>query len=206
MLPPRRSIPARITASAVCIPASPQPRILAASPARRPSSAAFSCARAAASPPFPLPAREGRHPRHRPGLPAGGADRLVHLRDLPDQAPEPLVLRDLPPRSLQLRPRSQVNRPRPPVRFPRQVPLRPVTGMPRSRARTVRLAALPADLVQRPPPEVPDLPQLRVKPSTPTLKFRQFIRPVRQQHPQSESITTLRLGPQPAPIQKPLRI
>jgi hypothetical protein len=54
-----------------------------------------------------------------------------------------------------------------------------VTGMPRSRARAVRLAALPADLIQRPPAEIPDLPQLPVQLRTPTLEFRQLIRPIR---------------------------
>ena len=145
--PPSRSRPARITASAASIPASPQPRTLAASPASRPSSAAFSCASASRSPPFPLPSRERHHPpaldRHRR---AGRADRLVHLRDLPDQVPEPLVLRDLPPGFLQLRPRSQVHRPRPPVRLPRQVPLRPVTRMirrPRTRSLACRTYGVP---------------------------------------------------------------
>jgi hypothetical protein len=50
-------------------------------------------------------------------------------------------------------------------------------------ARAVRLAALPADLVQRSPAKVPDLPQLRVKPCTPALQFRQLIRPVRHDIP-----------------------
>ena len=94
---------------------------------------------------------------------AGGADRLVHLRDLPDQVLEPLILRDLAAGLLQLRPQSQVHRPRPAAHGPGQVPLRPVAGMVRGRACAVRLAALAADLVQRPPPEVPDLPQLREK-------------------------------------------
>jgi hypothetical protein len=51
--------------------------------------------------------------------------------------------------------------------------------MARRGARAVRLAALAADLVQRSPAEIPDLPQLRVKLRTPALQFRQLIRPVR---------------------------
>ena len=94
-------------------------------------------------------ARDGR---------AGGADRLVHLRDLPDQVPEPLVLRDLTAGLVQLRPRSEVDRPRPPARLPRQVPLRPVARMTRRGARAVRLAALPEGLVQRPRRKSPTCP------------------------------------------------
>src|SRR5450631_628021 len=157
MLPPRRSRPARITASAASIPASPQPSTLAASAASRPSSAAFSAARAARSPPFPSRPGRGtaaglaRHGR------AGLADSLVHLRDLPDQIPEPLVLGHLPAGLLQLRAGFQVHRPRPPAHRAGQVPLRPVAGVIRGRARAVRLAALAAHLVQRAPAEIPDL-------------------------------------------------
>jgi hypothetical protein len=45
----------------------------------------------------------------------------------------------------------------------------------RGRARTARLAALTAHLVQRPPAEVPDLPQLPVQLLTPALQSRQLI-------------------------------
>src|SRR5260221_338827 len=131
------------------------------SPARGPPDPPF-------SPPGPggaIPAGRARHRR------AGLADRLVHLRDLPDQAPEPLVLRDLPPGLLQLRPRLQVHRPRPPFHLPRQVPLRPVTAMIRGGARAAWLAALTAHLVQRPPPAVPGLAQLPVQLLAPPLEF-----------------------------------
>ena len=69
----------------------------------------------AASPLFP--SRLGRgitagFARHRR---AGLADRLIHLRHLAHQAPEPLILRDFPLGPFQFRPRLQVHRPRPPL-------------------------------------------------------------------------------------------
>ena len=93
MLPPRRSSPARSTASAASIPASPQPSTLAASrPARRPSPPA----RPGAPPPSP-PGPGGDPPPASPCT-AGRALQIapLHLRDLPDQIPEPLVLGHLP--------------------------------------------------------------------------------------------------------------
>src|ERR1022692_2321341 len=181
MLPPRRSSPARMTFPAAPIPASPQPSDLAASAARRPSPAALSCASASLSPLFPLPA-------------------------LPDQVPEPLVLRDLPPGLVQPRPGPQVHRPRPPFHRPCQVPLRPVTRVLRGGARAVRLAALAAHLVQRPPAEVPDPRQLPVQLLPPALEFRQLIRLFRHCASWSECLTTLRLGQQPATTQNPYKI
>jgi hypothetical protein len=138
-------------------------QILAASAARI-LARRLSPARGPPGSPF-LPSWPGRGitaglARHRR---AGLADRLVHLRDLPDEAPEPLVLRDLPPGLVQLRPRPQVHRPRPPFHFPRQVPLRPMTRMIRGGAHAAWFAAFTAHPVQRPPAEVPDLAQLPVQ-------------------------------------------
>jgi len=110
---------------------------------------------------------------------AGLADSLVHLRDLPDQVPEPLVLRNLPPGLFQLRPRPQVHRPGPAFHLPRQVPLRPVTRMIRGGARAARLAALTAHRVQRSPPEVPDLAQLPVQLLASALESSQLISTIR---------------------------
>ena len=175
-------------------------------PPRRPAGLSRRPSPARARPGAPLfPSRPGRGillPA-RPA-PPGGPRRSP--RSPPRSArpgPGTARTRDLPARLVQLRPRSQVHGPRPPVRLPRQVPLRPVTGMTRGRARAVRLPALPADLVQRPPPEVPDLPQLRVKVPAAALQLRQLIRHRPARHPQSESINTLRLSPQPATIQNP---
>ena len=89
------------------------------------------------------------------------------------------MLRDLPAGLVQIRPGFQVHRPRPPFHLPGQVPLRPVTGVIRGGARAARLAALAAHLVQRPPPEVPDLAQLPVQLRTPALESRQLISTLR---------------------------
>src|ERR1039458_2867500 len=65
---------------------------------------------------------------------------------------------------------------RPSSHRPCHVPLRPVTRVLRVGARAVRLAALAAHLVQRPPAEVPDPRQLPVQLLPPALEFRQLIR------------------------------
>jgi hypothetical protein len=173
---PTFSIPARITASAASRPAPPQPSDRAASAASRVTSAARSCASAVSSPFFPS-AAEGASSPAPPGTARHGrarvADRLVRLRDLPDQIPEAPVRVDLPPRLVQFGSRPQVPGPCPAVHPAAQVVLRAVARVPRSRAGAVRLPALTAHLVQRPGPEVPDLAQFPVQLGPPPFQFRQ---------------------------------
>src|ERR1700722_16771021 len=172
---PSFSIPARITLSAASSPAFPQPSARAASPASRVISAALTSRASSGAPLFPfrpggaLIAGEARHHR------APVADRLVHLRDLPDQITEPLVLRHLPPCLVQFRARPQVPGPRPSLHPPGQVVLRAVTWVIRRRACAVRLPALAAHLIQGSWPEVPDLAQLPVQLFPPSFQFRQLI-------------------------------
>ena len=197
MLPPSCSSPARITASAASSPASPQPRALAASAASRPSSAAFSAARAVPEPPFSPPGPGGASPPASPGT-AGRAWQIASFTSVTRPARSRNRSYSATSRRalLQLRPRLQVHRPRPPVRLPRQVPLRPVSGMTRRGARAVRLAALAAHLVQRPPAEVPDLPQLpRKAPARRRSSSASSSGPSGTPPPQSESINYSQIRP-----------
>ena len=125
---------------------------------------------------------------------AGRADRLVHLRDLPGQVPEPLVLRDLPPGLLQLRPRS-AGEPSASARPPsasgstaardRDAPAR------RTRSSACRTSCGPRSATPggspRPAP-APRKAQHAGAPVPPAHQARQA------RHPQSESINTLRLS------------
>jgi hypothetical protein len=124
----------------------------AARPASLPTSAAAASSIRAASPPFPS-GRRGRRAGCRPGC----ADRLADLAHLLHQRGEPPVLGHLPLGFVQLRPRFQVHVHRLAAHPAGQVPLRPVAAVTGLRARAVRLAALAPHLVQRAPPEVPDL-------------------------------------------------
>src|SRR6266700_694534 len=133
--------------------AAPRPSIPAASPARAVTSAAAISWRPARSPPFPLHRRGRRQRGYRPGR----ADRLTNSRHFLHQILEPPVLGDLPLHLLQLRPRLQVHIHRLTAHPPGQVVLRPMPAMPRPGTRTVLLAALAPDHIQRTPPEIPNL-------------------------------------------------
>ena len=115
------------------------------------------------------------------------ADRLVHLRHLTGQVPEPLILSHLPPDLLQFRPRPQVPCPGPSFRPPRQVVLRAMARMTRRRAGAVRLPALAAHLVPATPagnPRPGSAPQVQLLP--PPLQLRQLIGFLRHHGLQSE--------------------
>src|SRR5450631_3127631 len=165
MAPPSLSSPARSTASAVSRPFS-QPSALAASAARRPTSADFSAASASRSPLFPLPSRRGPRrrrcladlplpldglvpPRRELGVPGDLAAHLAHL-----------ARRELPADGL------------PPAGGPGPQEPWPVTGMLRGRARAVRLPAPAPVLAHRPPPEVADHAELREQPVPLGLQLR----------------------------------
>lgn len=159
MLQPACSIPARITASAISSPALPQPSDRAASAARRPISAAFSCAIASQSPHFALRRRGRLSASSGPGL----ADLLVHLRDLLADRRELRMPGDLPPHLLHL-PGSQLpaNGAAPPGGPGPQEP-RPVARMIRLSAPAVRLPALAVVHAHRPTPEITDRAELRIQ-------------------------------------------
>ena len=213
---PARSRPAAAVrpgspASAASIPASPQPRTLAASAASRPSSAAFSAARAVPRAPlFPSRLGRGHHRRLRPA-PPGAAWQIASFTSVTclDQAPEPLILRDFAAGPLSSSgPGSQVHRPRPPFHLPRQVPLRPVTGMARAGARcspACRTYGAPRSATPAGSPRPG--PSSAVQLLAPALESRQLITlPPARRLLNPECLTTLRVGSQPATIQNRLRI
>ena len=195
---PSLSIPARITASAACMPP-PQPMALAASAARAASSADASAASASRSPLFPVPAGQVNCRRPRRAAPGG-----------PRRSPRS------PARSVRSPPRTACRRrsrgapcpaprrsaawfasARPPTAS--TVP-RPVPGMIWGRARAVRLAAAPVGLADAARAEIPGPGQLLIQPVA--LAFK-LVKRLRHPSSRSGSVITSRLLRQPAPIQDP---